>query len=312
MLDNAVVAKQNLREHQLAVAKAQVEDFEAQVAALQGIGRECGQSIDWNQELHWPQPPPPTLRPFYEDHAVRQRQNFRPSLIHRITGKAIKLERALDENIQRGREEDGKAFDQALEAHGRAIQGINARRALAKEVLAGNVSVYTEVVQELGPFQELSDLGTNVSMSFRGPWKCSIELEVKGPDVAPSTIRSLTSTGKLSEKNMPTGRKNEIYQDYVCGCLFRLARETHALLPVKFVLCSAFSSMLDTSTGRLARQCICSAGFPTSEFDQIDFRHVDFSDALGLFRHHMKFSKSAGFSPVTPLNLEDFDLKWVG
>jgi len=52
-------------------------------------------------------------------------------------------------------------------------------------------------------------------------------------------------------------------------------------------------------------------GFPVGEFEELNFAHVDFSDATVLFRHEMKHSKRAGFSPVKALELDDFDLSWI-
>ena len=40
---------------------------------------------------------------------------------------------------------------------------------------------------------------------------------------------------------MPKGRFHEIYQDYLCGCLLRVAREVFALFPVDTVLVTAVS-----------------------------------------------------------------------
>ena len=105
-------------------------------------------------------------------------------------------------------------------------------------------------------------------------------------------------------RKMPIGKGNELYQDYVAGAAFRIARETFALLPIKIVLVTAIRNGLDTRTGRVADSPILSALFDRDTMDRLDFVQVDPSDALENFRHRMRFTKGKGMLPIEPLSLD--------
>ena len=51
---------------------------------------------------------------------------------------------------------------------------------------------------------------------------------------------------------MPKGEFFELYQDYVCGVVLRIANEVLAILPVESVVVTACDDLLDASTGQIA------------------------------------------------------------
>ncbi len=62
-----------------------------------------------------------------------------------------------------------------------------------------------------------------------------------GEDIVPKQRKALLKSGKLSVKDMPVGKFNELYQDYVCSCVLGTARDVLALLPVDVVIVSALA-----------------------------------------------------------------------
>src|SRR5438477_5186128 len=93
------------------------------------------------------------------------------------------------------------------------------------------------------------------------------ELKVNGQDVIPADAKSLTATGKLVIKAMAKARFHEIYQDYVCGCVLRLAREMFALLPVDSVILTATVDGIDSRTGHTAELPVLSVAAGSSELE---------------------------------------------
>jgi hypothetical protein len=112
----------------------------------------------------------------------------------------------------------------------------------------------------------------------------------------------------MSVKAMPKGRFHEIYQDYVCGCMLRVAREVFAMLPVETVLVTASADLLDSRTGHIAVQPVLSAAMPRTLIAKLNFEQLDSSEALENFRHRGDFKatrKSGVFQPITPLTPAD-------
>jgi hypothetical protein len=110
---------------------------------------------------------------------------------------------------------------------------------------------------------------------------------------------------------MSKARFHEIYQDYVCGCILRLAREMFALLPIETVLLTATVDGIDSRTGHAAELPVLSMAAPRAVIEQLDFERLDPSDALENFQHRgdvMKSRKSGEFIPITPLSPADVAL----
>ncbi len=100
---------------------------------------------------------------------------------------------------------------------------------------------------------------------------------------------------------MPKGEFYELYQDYVCSCVLRVAREVFSLLPIDRVLIHAVDDLLNGSTGHVQEQTILSTLVMKEAFLKLNLEHIDPSSAMKNFIHNMDFKKSSGFSPVEPV-----------
>lgn len=111
---------------------------------------------------------------------------------------------------------------------------------------------------------------------------------------------------------MPKSRFQEIYQDYVCGCLLRVARETFALLPAETLIVTALTDLFDSRTGHTAERPIFSAAIPRVTLNGLNFERLDPSAAMDNFLHRGDFKASrrgGGFIPITPLAPDDLTAK---
>lgn len=181
-------------------------------------------------------------------------------------------------------------------------------RSLAKRVLAGEGQAYGEALRELSAFGELSTLGSSIAFNVHHSKLIECELLVNGRDAIPAELKSLSAAGKLSVKAMPKARFQEVYQDYVCACVLRVAREVLALLPVDVVIVTAKVSSLQTSTGATVETPVLSVAIPRPVLERLDFSQLDPSDSMGNFMHRgdvMASRKSAEFVAVAPLQPAD-------
>src|SRR5438034_3714885 len=172
---------------------------------------------------------------------------------------------------------------------------------LGWRVQAGEPRAYTEALSGSLTLTEISNLGSAIHMTVHDPKLIECELKVNGRDVIPADAKSLTAAGKLVVKAMPKARFHEVYQDYVCGCILRLAREMFALLPVDTVILTAAVDGIDSRTGHTAELPVLSVVAARPEIERLDFDHLDPSDALENLQHRgdvVTSRKSGEFIPI--------------
>ena len=126
-------------------------------------------------------------------------------------------------------------------------------------------------------------------------------------------MKSLSNTTKRTgyglERNVEIhksfGSCNELFQDYVCSCVLRVANELFALLPIDATIVTAEDSLLDTTTGHLVPTPIVSAYIPRETFEGMNLDLLDPSDSMANFIHRMSFKKTKGFEGIQRLESEN-------
>jgi hypothetical protein len=108
---------------------------------------------------------------------------------------------------------------------------------------------------------------------------------------------------------MPKGRWHQIYQDYLCASVLRVAREIFALLPAETVLASALVDGVPSSTAAPARSPVLSVVMPRATFTQLVMDDVNPSEAIGRFGQvRANFKSPRGpetFLPISPFTPAD-------
>src|SRR5690606_36573018 len=101
----------------------------------------------------------------------------------------------------------------------------------------------------------------------------------------------LTSTGKLSRKNMAKGNFYELYQDHICSVVLRISREVFAYLPVDFAIINAKAEMVDLQSGHLEKKIILSVKIMPETIQRLNLDMIDPSDSMRNFVHNMNLKK---------------------
>ncbi len=294
-------SKQNALEY----ARASVALFEERMEFLSSIHRTCGESVDWPQVMEWPQPEAPVFDPRRERIAVMRLEGFRPGFFTRLLGMEARMRARLTQAVQIARNEDEASYKKAYNAYVRKWEEWSALTSLARRICEGDLSAYQEALEELNPLSEISDMGCRVEWKWLNAWTVEVMLIVNDDDVVPKEVLSLTKTGKLSTKAMPKMQFHALYQDYVCGCALRIAREMCAFLPAYYVLVHAQRSTVDSMTGHLTTETVLSVGMQKPQLDALNMPTVDPSDAMNLFPHRMGFKKTQGMARVRPMSIEE-------
>ncbi len=294
----------------LEQARLEVETYENRLDVLLSIHKDQGEEWNWRKIRDTPPPVEPCRDKRHETEVERRRAAYQPGFFDKLFGKAKKQEAAFISELESARARDEQEFQNAWAQYQRDIPTWEDERKLAEAVLAGDDAAYSRVLRELTPFAELGELGSGFNVRIHTPQLLEVLLQVNGQQVIPSEVKSLTASGKVSTKGMPKGRFNEIYHDYVCGCVLRVARELFALLPVETVIVTASANLFDSRTGRNAEQPILSVAMPRAVVRQLNFERLDPSDAMENFLHRGEFKasrKSGAFVTITPLTPVDLD-----
>lgn len=268
--------------------KLLVEEYENHIDAIRQVHVECEEPVDWKRIRTSKEPYAKGEAGPMEQKAQKALDDYNPGFLGLFGNKEEK--KALEEALEAAKLQDKETYELW-----------EANRAYADKVLDGDIDAYYDVITDNNPFEDLQEFGSGFEFGTDDPSCMEIEFQVKSEDVVPQKSKSLTKTGKVSEKALTKTALYDITQDYVCSCSIRLAREIFALLPVVTVIVHAEDGVLNTATGRTKTETILSVRFEREGFEDVNFDKIDASDFVKSFEHHMSFKKTAGFEPVERL-----------
>ena len=281
----------------LEQARLEVEMHENRLDVLLSVHKEQGPVWDWTALASALPPIVPQKNSFHE---LRARQLIAVSPPNRNP--------YVHERVRHASLQDEQAYQEAFQAYSIQMADWEKLKNLARRVLAGEHKAYIEALAEFSPLAEITTLGSSLHFTVNDAKLIECVLKVNGVHAIPSEVKSLTSSGKVSVKAMPKGRFHEIYQDYVCGCMLRVAREVFAFLSVETLLITTRADVLDSRTGQLTEQPVMSAVMPRALVFGLNFDRLDPSDAVENFQHRGDFKatrKTGAFQPIMPLTPTD-------
>lgn len=286
-------AKEQAKLSELEQAKLEVEAYENQLEMVISIHKDHGPVWDW-KGLAASLPPPPPRRDCAREFEAKQRAMVAPThhkeeLLSAVAAACQQDEHQFQEAV--------RLYESQLEEHRQTTQ-------LAHRIVSGDTQAYGEALGQLSQFAEIAQLGSSVHFTIHSPTLVECNLKVNGTQVIPADTKSLTASGKLSVKATPRVRFHEVYQDYVCGCILRVAREVFALLPADTALINASVDSVSSATGHVQEQAVLSAVIRRAEMAGWDFDRLDPSDTVETCFHRGDFKasrKTEAFLPILPL-----------
>jgi len=290
--------KQLEKMQELERAAYEVEVYENHIDLLLSVHKECSASWDWEAIKSTAPPAEPEKTHTHKELAQAALDEFKPSLLDKMRKRVDSKRDELAKAVEEAKETDEREYQESLKAHEQELADWEASCELASQVLAGDQEAYLDALRQTNPFSDIAELGSSIKFQVHDSSLVEAVLHVKGEDVVPSEVKSLLKSGKLSVKKMPKGKFYELYQDYVCGCVLRIARELFALLPIEMVIVNAVSELLNAQTGYMETKPILSAAIPQETLKNLNLEMIDPSDSMGNFIHRMTFRKTKGFQAV--------------
>ena len=291
-------AKEQAKLSLIEQARLEVETYENRVELLLSVHREQSDTWwDWLAFATSLPPPHPTKNSFHE-HRVKQQMAVSPP----------DPKKSWEAMIEQARLQDEQMFRDAMQAYSNEKAQWGKFKGISCRILAGEQNAYKDALVEFNPFAEIYGLGSQLRFKVHNAKVLVCFLKVRGVEVIPSEVKSLTTTGKVSVRSMPKARYHELYQDHICACILRVAREVIALLPIETLLITASADAIDSSTGLTVERPVLSAAIPRAVISQLEFERLDPSDAMDNFVHRGDFKasrKSGAFGAITPLTPAD-------
>ncbi|MGZ8876454.1 MAG: hypothetical protein ACXW1F_08305 [Halobacteriota archaeon] len=196
-----------------------------------------------------PEPIKPTRCCYAEEGARARESEYVPGLIDRIIGRGAKKRKLLCDDVLTAIDADENEYTRSLSEWELAHKDWSDSITWANRVLSRDAQAKIDVIRELNPFSDISDLGSQLTFTVGKTAILEATLHVRGTAAIPKESKSLLSNSKLSVKKIPVSEFHEIYQDYVCSCVLRVSREVFAILPDDIVIVTASDDLLNTATG---------------------------------------------------------------
>lgn len=294
----AYAKKQQIQQQKLALQKQKedelkcnallVQEYENYIEVIKSVHKECEPQIDWSGIYNAAPPYEYGAKGEKQRQAEDKYNNFKLSIIDKILGNdGEKRKQKLYDAIAIAQKEDEEAYQNWKSMHD-----------FSENIIKGDLDSYFMAIDEANPFEDLLDYGSDFEVGTDVSDSMTIEFHVKSETVVPAISMNLTSTGKLTQKNLSKTQYYDYVQDYVCSCAIRLARELFSILPVNNVIVHAVDNIVNTSTGMQEDCTILSVKFIRDGFSGINFDRIDASDFVESFKHNMKFMKTTGFRQV--------------
>ena len=281
------IQKEQQKMQELEYARLQVDLYENRLDQIRSIHHECDNPVDWGEVFHH-SPPFEIGQEGPNTMAARQiQQAYRPGFFDRLLNKNNSKMQQLYEEIEKA-----KILDQEMLKEWTYMHNIAGR------MLNRDIEAYFEVIQEFNPLEDLVGMGSGFEFGTDDPNVIHVSFDINVQNVVPQKALSLTKTGKLSEKTLTKSMYYDIYQDYVCSCALRIAKDMFALLPVAFVYVHAYEDRLNSATGYQEKIAILSVNYDKVRLNRLNITNLDPSDALTNFNYQMKFKKTQGFEAV--------------
>lgn len=283
---------------ELEQAAHEVDVYENYIDRITSVHKETRLDVDWETILSDPAPTKPVKTNKAEKLARRNFENYRPGLFTKLFGLAEKKKDRLENDIEPATKSDEDDHRLALTEYAKDLAEWDEQTNLARRISAKEPEAIAKALEIFGSFSEIEELGSHLEFRITDNALVFCTVKVHSEDIIPKQSKSLLKSGKLSQKDIPKGRFFELYQDYVCGVVLRVANEILAVLPVEQVVVTAIDDVLDTKTGHIREQPIVSVFIPRLTIRSLNISLIDPSDALANFIHEMKFRKTQGFSAV--------------
>lgn len=287
-------------------AASEVTSFEYYLEDITSIHCNATDPIDWKSLHSNPPPDEPSKKHVHEKEARKALTEFEPTLLDKLLGRTQRRLETLRDAVDEAKQRDRDEFEEAQKAYETARSEWEAQRELCDRVLNGSADAYSDVLDQVRPFDRITRIEGLHDFEVHSSNVVSATVGVQSDKIVPSERKRQLKSGKLSVTDMPKTKYYGYYCDYVASSVLRTGRELHALLPIEVAIATAVTEILNPATGHIEQQPILSAAIPRTSLDKLNLARLSPSDAMANFVHEMNFQKTKGFKPASSVDPERF------
>lgn len=293
----ARIEKEKAKLSEQEQARLEVSSYENQLEILLSVHKELCEQWDWLSLASALSEPPPKN---YFDCELRAKQLalLADPNSHEASNSAVQQARVMDE----------RHFAELNKNYAGEKESTDHLRALALRILAGESMALIEAFVEFNPVAEISPVGSLKQFAVESDGSINCVFKVNAKNVIPSDVKALTASGKVAIRAMPKSQFHQLYQDYICACVIRMAREVFAMLPIQAILVTALADVIDGSSEQITDQPVLSVAVGRKALRSIDFDKTTAAAAIESMPHRgdIKASRGRGsFKPIIPLVAAD-------
>lgn len=285
---------------------------EQQKDAIRGLMEtgcdEINTHLDALEQIHFATPSPDECLA-YTPQPFEERKPVEPMLRkHGILGALLNSKRT---RIDKENAEAQAAYQSELLLWTRHRQQHEARELARKALIEEKVNTELtamEIVLEESLMDIVWPRETSLSSEIRDNGRV-VMIDVDLPEIEelPRKTAAVPARGyKLSIKELPTTRHQQLYMRHVHGIGFRIIGEAFYVLPkAEEVVLSGYSQRPDKSTGEVQDQYLYSVRVNRRDWAKINFanlKDVDPAEALGRFDIRREMSKTGLFKGIVPFD----------
>ena len=259
----------------------------------------------WHQNLNTTNIDPPVNLHYREIQATKKLESYDPNWFIRL----FRLQEFLKNRLRKAKEEaiqkDNIEYEKALAKYESATKQIEINKRFVDGIKELNPEIYQEIIEARNPFPSIG-MSNGINLQLFDSYISADCKIVNHEIVIPKNTISQTQTGKLSIKDMAITKSHKLYQEYVCSCTLRVARELFGLIPVDVVYVNAIIDGHNPQNGRLEDQPILSLCITRQQHDSILFEKVNPVSCVEGLDYNMNFKRTEGLQMVerlTPIAL---------
>ena len=289
--------RQYLKEAEQENALYAVQEYEKFIKQITSFHQDCYSNLDWGIIINEPEPQEPLNTHQLTYTAQMKINGFKPNFLQRLFRYDSLKKRKLEANLQSAILQDKQTYAENLEAYRKRKERWSKDQEIARRL---NTDPHA-LIEALETHLNIEDLPVGQNIEFTVSEKMEFELNLKVlsiDSIVPEQDYSLRQSGTLSIRKMPKGKSLDLYHDYVCSALLRLAREVLGILPLQMIRANALLNTLNTHNGHMEDQVIISAIINRRTLETLNMQYIDPSDAYSNFIHNMNFRKTKGFEVV--------------
>lgn len=291
--------KQYFKMKELEQASFEVEKYENYLERIQTLHKDYCKEVNWLEIKNLSLPLEPKVDNSESEKLEKKYKNFKANFLQRLFKLEEKSKIKLKNKIKNIKKNEEETYKLKLSAYNDSFVSISQEKDFAKSIIDLERSSLLKIINEFISSDELNELGSNINIIDDD--KIIIEIDVHSINIVPKESKTLLKSGKLSVKKIPKGKFNEIYQDYVCSSILRIAKELFNLIPIEELFITAKDEILNTKTGYKELKPILSVKIVRSTFFELNLEHIDPSDSMDNFICNMDFKKTVGFNCINTI-----------